>query len=303
MEKKIFKLDSFTNIRFGGNPAAVVLDADGLSKDDMKKIAREMNLSETAFVFKSNSEDYDYETRFFTPTEEVDLCGHATIAVFYLLGTLGLIQPKKEKVIIKQKTLAGVLPVEVNFIKGEVDTVIMTQGKPKKIFEVKDIKLLSDILGIKDKEIGIEGFDTVVPMAYSTGLPDIILPVKDIGVLKKIKPDFTKLKKYSEDLNIVGVHAFTFKDIEKRRVLCRNFAPAYGIDEEAATGTSNGALVAYLYENSIIDFKNNDLFLCEQGIFMERPSKIYVKIEIDDNQYKIKVGGKAIITMEGVLHI
>lgn len=299
---KIYQVDAFTNKAFGGNPAGVVFDAEELSDEQMQKIANEMALSETAFISKSYSDGYDYEVRFFTPTEEVDLCGHATIGAFYLMAKLGLINSKEKVVTVKQKTLAGVLPVEIIFNKGTVSKVMMTQAKPKYLFTVEEIDELAKIMDINKEDIGIDKFGGV-PMAYSTGLPDIMLPVKNIEVLERIKPNFSLLSKYSKNKKVIGVHAFTLKDINKNIVSCRNFAPAYGINEEAATGTSNGALAAYLIENKIVDFDKNIDLICEQGHFINRPSQIHVKILRNGNEMTIKVGGEAVIIMEGTIFL
>lgn len=278
MEKNFYQVDAFTNRAFGGNPAAVMLNADDLNEKQMLKIAREMALSETAFVRKSDVKEYDYEVRFFTPTEEVDLCGHATIGTFSVMAKKGVLKTKGNKIIVRQKTLAGILPVEIYFNKGNLSRVMMTQAKPKYVFKLEEKDEIASIMGISSDEIGLEGHDAI-PMAFSTGLPDIMLPVKNIDVLKNINPDFNKLAKYSKDHEVVGVHAFTIKDYgEPVRITCRNFAPAYGINEEAATGTSNGALAAYLIKNDIIDICEKVEFICEQGYFMDRPSQIVVEV-------------------------
>lgn len=303
MKKEVYQIDAFTEKRFGGNPAAVVLDAEGLTEEQMLNIAREMNLSETAFVKKSDNNEYDFHVRFFTPTEEVDLCGHATIATFYLLSKLDQIKNNEEKTIVKQKTLAGILPVEISFKDGKAYQIMMTQDKPKKIFELEDIDEISSIMGIDKGDIGLDEVVGALPMAYSTGLPDIILPVRSVDTLKKINPDFNRLKKYSIEKEVVGVHAFTFKDYDRQIISCRNFAPACGINEEAATGTSNGALGAYLHENKIIDIKKNKNLICEQGFFMDRPSEIKVLIEDGERDITIRVGGSAVIIMKGTIFL
>ncbi|WP_432662089.1 PhzF family phenazine biosynthesis protein [Wukongibacter baidiensis] len=303
MEKVFYQVDAFTNEAFGGNPAAVVLNADNLSKNQMLKIAREMALSETAFVKKSDTKEYDYEVRFFTPTEEVDLCGHATIGTFSVMAKKGILKTNKNKIIVRQKTLAGILPVEIHFNSGNVSRVMMTQAKPKYVFKLEEVDEIASIMGINSDEIGLDGCDTT-PMAFSTGLPDIILPVKNLEILKKINPDFSKLSKYSKDHEVVGVHAFTIKDYgDPVLISCRNFAPAYGINEEAATGTSNGALAAYLIKNDIIDICEKVDFICEQGYFMDRPSQIVVEVTKDDNDLIIKVGGEAVLVMEGKIYL
>ncbi|WZL73151.1 PhzF family phenazine biosynthesis protein [Clostridiaceae bacterium 35-E11] len=302
MKKSILQVDAFTDIVFGGNPAGVVPNATGLSEMQMQKIAREMNLSETAFVIPLENDEADFHVRFFTPTQEVDLCGHATIGTFYALGQKKQLQKRYEqKIVFKQKTKAGILPVEINFQGDEIESIMMTQAKPKFIFEITDLHELAEIMGIDIKDIGLEGYD-LLPQAYSTGLPDIMLPVKNLDILKSINPNYEKLALYSNKLEVIGVHAFTLEAEEETSTLaCRNFAPAAGINEEAATGTSNGALGAYLANNDIITLEEEKILICEQGYYMERPSKIMVKLEGKKKDFIVKVGGKAVIVFEGMM--
>lgn len=298
MKKLIYEVNAFSDVPHGGNPAGVVPNATGLNYNDMLNIAKDMNLSETAFIFPIQNDEWDYEVRFFTPTQEVDLCGHATIASFFTLASKGIITGTDNVKIIKQKTKAGILPVELYFNDSKIDNVMMTQAKPKFVFDVENIDELAEIMGIKACDIGADGY-YLIPMAVSTGLTDIILPVKSLSVLKSINPNFSKLAQYSNDLNIIGVHVFTLETEEDSSTLsCRNFAPAVGINEEAATGTSNGALGAYLVENDVLKFKDNITIICEQGYYMNRPSKIIVRLEGSKSSLTVKVGGKAIIIKE-----
>jgi trans-2,3-dihydro-3-hydroxyanthranilate isomerase len=298
MKKVIYQVDAFSDVPFGGNPAGVVPDAKGLNENQMLNIAREMNLSETAFISHLQNNEADYEVRFFTPTQEVDLCGHATIASFFALASKGIISGEDNVKIIKQKTKAGILPVELYFKDSKIDSVMMTQAKPKFVFDVEDISELASIMGINVADIGIEGY-ALIPQAVSTGLTDIMLPVKSLSALKSINPNYARLTDYSNNLNIIGVHAFTLEaEDETSTLACRNFGPAAGIDEEAATGTSNGALGAYLTKNNVLKFEDNITIICEQGYYMNRPSKIIVRLEGTKDDLTVKVGGKAIIVME-----
>ncbi|MGH4121823.1 MAG: PhzF family phenazine biosynthesis protein [Clostridium sp.] len=299
MKKVIYEVDAFSAAPFGGNPAGVVPDAIGLNDRDMLKIAKEMNLSETAFIFPLEDDVADYNVRFFTPTQEVNLCGHATIASFFALASKGTITGTNNVKIVKQKTKAGILPVELYFKDGKIHSVMMTQTKPKFLFNVEDLCELAEIMGINAQDIGIEGC-CLIPQAVSTGLTDIMLPVKSLSALKSINPNYDRLALYSNKLNIIGVHAFTLETEEESSTLaCRNFGPAAGINEEAATGTSNGALGAYLVKNDVLKFEDNITIICEQGYYMNRPSKIVVRLEGTKNNLTVKVGGEAVIVMEG----
>lgn len=291
MKKEIYQVDAFTNKAYSGNAAGVVPYAEGLSSLEMQLIAKEMNLSETAFVFPG-SIDYDFEVRFFTPTEEVDLCGHATIATFSLLKELGIISLDKMEVI--QKTKAGKL--NIRFL--EDGNILMRQTSPINVKEKIPLNELFMIMGLTHKDVGIEKLMDI-PEIWSTGLPDLLLPVKSTKILKNLMPTMDKLADLSKKLNIVGVHAFAID--ENNQVWCRNFAPAFGIPEESATGTSNGALGACLHAKGW-GLSKNLSFVVHQGDWMKKPSRIIVQINTE-NQFEVWVGGKAVTVLQGEILI
>lgn len=299
MELIIYQVDAFSDRPFGGNPAGVVPDAKGLSKEQMQKIAREMNLSETAFIIPKDRDNY--EVRFFSPKCEIDLCGHATIAAFYTLAYKGYIENIQNGIVkVCQHTKAGKLPVEIYFVDGKVDKVMMYQSPPKFIDYVNELSELADALGIDKERIGLCYKDAAPEIIY-TGLKDIILPLKDKNTLDSLKVNLEKVMDISKRYNVVGIHAFTVENINgNESYYCRNFAPLVGIDEETATGTSNGALIYYLKRNN---FLSGNKIISNQGESLDRLSKIYCEIECREADDIVKVGGKACIIIEGVLII
>jgi trans-2,3-dihydro-3-hydroxyanthranilate isomerase len=305
MKKEVYIVNAFTYMGKGGNGAGVVADASSLTSEQMQTIAKDIGLSETAFVTKSQNKNYDFEVRFFTPTIEVDLCGHATIAAFSTLGQLGIINGTNETITVKQKTLAGILDVELTFNEDTLDTVLMTQANPQFLFAltVKDLEPLCQILNISidDVGVGVSGY-MARPMAVSTGLSDLILPIKTLEGLKRINPDFKSLSHYTNEKDLIGVHAFTFQTENKTStVATRNFGPAVGIDEESATGTANGALAAYLIKNKLYPFTDDTTIVCEQGFYMNNPSEIIAKVEGEMEDFIVKIGGKATILDKKVI--
>ena len=287
MKIKIYQVDAFTSEPYSGNAAGVVPNAKGLSNQQMQMIAKEMKLSETAFVLPGGL-DYDFEVRFFTPSEEVDLCGHATIATFSLLKKLGVIEPSKSELI--QKTKAGNLNIQ--FLKNE--SILMRQVKPINIKSLLPFDKLYSVMGVNTENIGIDDLMNL-PEIWSTGLPDILLPLKSVEALKNMTPSMGELADLSRELNVVGVHAFAID--EKNQIWCRNFAPAFNIPEESATGTSNGALGACLHSKG---WKSNNLlsFVAHQGDWMGSPSRITVQIS-GNSQSEVWVGGKAVTVLQG----
>ncbi len=279
MEIKVYTLNAFAKTDHGGNPAGVVLDADILSVDDMQKIASKVGFSETAFVRKSKGADF--KVSFFTPNKEVDLCGHATIATFYLLTNKGIIQPGE----YTQETRAGILSVECSN-----NTIYMSQCNPK-FYEVLDKKEIADTLNINEDDI----MDNLPIQIVSTGLKDILIPIKSLKTLQDIKLDFDKISSFSKKQNAVGYHLFTLETEYDSTAHCRNFAPLYDIPEEAATGTSTGALSSYLYKYGIISEKDAEGMVFEQGYSMKKPSEILSSLIIQNREIKeVKVGGSAL---------
>lgn len=298
MEVIIYQVDAFSEKPFEGNPAGVVPDAKGLDELDMQSIANEMNLSETAFIVKKDSTSY--EVRFFTPICEVELCGHATIAAFYVLAQKGYITNIDNGTItVKQITKAGELPVEIQFKNGNVTKVLMHQGEPNSLGVLTDTDELANILGIEKEDIGLSNV-VVYPEIISTGLPDIMIPVKSKRILDNLNVKFNKLEEYSKKHNVTGAHVFCLDECHSKEVFCRNFAPAVGIDEEAATGTANGALSFYLEKNKLL-FDGE--MIAKQGESLNRPSYIHCQVVRNEKSYQIKVGGKANVVIQGVISI
>lgn len=289
MQVKVYTLNAFGKTSNGGNPAGVVLDADHLSEEMMQKIAKKVGFSETAFIQKSKVADF--KVRFFTPSEEVDLCGHATIAAFYVLAHEGFIHPGK----YKQETKAGVLDLEVKKDR----TILMNQALPQ-FLEVIDKKEIADSLNIAEDQISSDLPIQIV----STGLKDILVPIKSLDDLLSINPDFYKITNISKKYHVVGYHAFTLETKFDSTAHCRNFAPLYDIPEESATGTSNGALSCYLFKYGKVTKENKNNLVFEQGYSMNQPSEIRTSLLTDDkNIIEVKVGGNASNLKEKIIEI
>jgi len=281
MKVIVYTLNSFAKTKDGGNPAGVVLQADGLSDEEMLGIAHQVGFSETAFVQKS--EKANYKVRFFTPNSEVELCGHATIATFALLKNKKMIDDG----ILCQETKAGILNIEVDHEK-----IYMSQNTPEYL-NIIDKNEVADSLNINQND-----FISHLPIQIvSTGLKDIMIPIKSLDKLFSIKPDYKKIAALSKRYNIIGFHVFSLETKFDSTAHCRNFAPLYNINEESATGTSNGALACYLYNHGIINQEQSSELLFEQGYSMKKPSEILVRLKIDNNRIcEVKVGGTAVIT-------
>ena len=272
----VYKVSAFQYNNMGGNPAGVVLDSDSLSEIDMLNIAKEIGYSETAFIM--NSSRADFKVRFFTPVAEVDLCGHATISAFNLLRDLQIIKRGH----YTQETKAGVLRLDVN------DKIVYMEQNIPEFSDIIDKKELMDCFSIDDNAF----MENMPVQIVSTGLRDIILPIRDLDTLNRMKANNNCISRISKKYNTVGIHAYCPESKNKAYAQTRNFAPRYGIDEESATGTSNGALACYLFK--YCDPSNDGFYEFEQGYTMDMPSRIFVKLKTTENIIdSVYVGGNA----------
>jgi PhzF family phenazine biosynthesis protein len=274
-----YTLNAFSGSLAGGNPAGVVPEASLLNEAQMQTIAKQLGHSETAFVQPSDSADF--KVRFFTPVSEVDLCGHATIATFFLLFKLGTVSPGN----YTQETGAGILNIEIS----DLGEVFMTQTRP--VFaDYVDKSLIADSLNI-----GVNSMHSMLlPQIVSTGLRDIIVPVRDLETLNAIKPDLNKVSSISKKLDVIGYHLFSLETMFGNAAHCRNLAPLFDIPEEAATGTANGALSCYLFAHDVIDACQAGGLVFEQGYSLHRPSEIKARLKILKGIIsRVEVGGIA----------
>lgn len=290
---KFLIADAFTDTTFGGNPAGIVLLPEGGDFPEDRicvKTAAELRYSETAFI--KNLGNNEFQIRYFTPAAEVDLCGHATIASFCALVHLGIIDKNCSCI---NHTLAGDLNIQV-----KDGFVMMDMAAPEEISVMDDPEAIRELYSIMGAEYDPAKIP-FVPRLISTGLPDIMMPVENLEALNAIEPDMKALSDLSDRYKVTGVHAFTLNCEDGVTAHARNFAPLYDIDEEAATGTSSGAMTYYFYLNDVIDAKDSCKYI--QGEKMERPSVILTEIDADGENCLIKVGGSAVILAEGEIHI
>ncbi|MBQ5440835.1 MAG: PhzF family phenazine biosynthesis protein [Firmicutes bacterium] len=291
---QFYIVDAFADEVFGGNTAGVVILPDGedFPEDEICiKTAKELRYSETAFIQMLNEKEF--KIRYFTPAAEVELCGHATIGSFAALRYGGFIEDGE----YMNHTISGDLNIGV-----EGEKVLMDMALPVKINEINELEKLRElysIMGLDYDDLKARGLE-LIPQMISTGLPDIMMPVNTLEDLEKIEPDFKALSDLSARYEVVGVHAFTL-DGDDATCHVRNFAPLYDIDEEAATGTSNGALTYYGYLNGFVKSGDDCKFI--QGEKMKRPSVIMSHIEADENGCLIRVGGTGVMVAEGEINI
>lgn len=292
MEKKIniFQVDAFTDKPFQGNPAGVAF-ADGLSTVQMQLIAKEMNLPETAFIRKLSSQKEgqikaDYNLRWFTPTTEVEICGHATIASLHFLNENNLLKDG-QKIIFN--TLSGNLKCRFKdgkyFMEIPVYSMRAFTGDKEEILEA---------LGIKKSECNDSVPFILVENNY------LYINIKSLKALHSLKPDFKKLLKLSLSKKVFeAVAVYTLETVEKENFAhSRFFAPFYGIDEDPVTGSMNGPLIQVLINAGFIKDEGEKLnYTFEQGDVLGRRGRVSVMYSSAKNE--LYISGKAATVFKG----
>ncbi len=264
----LHQVDSFTKTLFGGNPAGVVTSAEGMSDEDMKHIAREMNLSETAFVLSPTRAGADIKLRYFGPGEdEVKFCGHATVGTLYELARLGLHGLGKEgRQEIRVETNAGVLDM---WVESGADGDIQVTFTAPKISLVKYDLQGADFatkMGISADDIKSGGH-----VLIDTELKYIYVPVVSLDRLGKLAFDFTRMRQNFAAEEIVVFCLYTGETFNKSAQLhARGLAPLVGVDEDPFTGSMQAALFESAKQNGVLPDDATEAMV-EQGYFIGRP--------------------------------
>ena len=295
MEKiKIKQVDSFTTVPHTGNPAGVVVEGRLLTERQMQSVAREMNVSETAFVLPASKHGADLRIRWFTPTTEVTICGHATVAAFHTLaeeGKMGM--GKLGRYDFQLETASGILPVTV--LKESGKTSVMLGLKMHTFEKVTQLKVdLVRMLNIAATE-----FESRIAISKCEYL---LVPLKRLHTLFTLRPNLIQLSNFLSSRNLDGLCVFTTETIDRESIVhSRFFAPHHGINEDPVTGASHGPLAVCLFENGILDIKDGRcVFQGEQGDAIGRRGRVTVELNVDENKpVSVKIGGNAVTVMEG----
>jgi len=297
--RTLYQVDAFTRTPFTGNPAGVVLDADGMTEDQMRAVARELNNSETAFVLRPERPGVDVHVRFFTPTTEVPTCGHATIAThFARAAEYGL--PAGSLV---QSTGGGLLQ-RVEIIRdGDRVRIGMHQGRATFGTELDrgQIGRLLAALGTDTEAFTSQGPVQIV----STGHAKVIVELRDRATVDGLRPDPHTLTDLSHELGCNGYFVFT-RDTGDPHILthARMFAPAIGIAEDPVTGNGHGPLGAYLVRYGMASSTGGGFsFTGRQGVALGRPGTVDVLVREKDSELLVSIAGSATTAFRAELHL
>jgi len=287
------QVDAFTDRPLNGNPCAIFFDADGLAEASMQAIAREMNLSETAFVLRSRLADF--RVRYFTPAEEIPLAGHPTIATTFALVDSNRLSLVGDLTTISLELQVGPIPVEIYAKHGRVQQIVMTQKKPQFLTTYDPAEVLP-IFGLTP--------DHALPKApiqtVSTGTPQLMIPLRNLEALRCALLRITEYNQFRARADFFSPHLFCMQGFTANGLTAaRHFGTPPDTLEDPFTGSATGGMAAYLWHYGLIEHPK---FVAEQGHWMQRPGRATVEVvgPREDIQ-AVKVGGGAVTILRGEL--
>lgn len=284
--------DAFSSTPNMGNPAGIVLDASGLSDEEMQAIALQIGFNETAFVLPSDKADF--QIRFFTPGHEIPLCGHATVASIIALFEKGRLHEHSLPQSLTIDTKAGILPIVIRENRG-CNTVFveMTQAPPEFVEFQGSRHALAESLGIQ-----VDGFHPTLPIVFgSTGTWTLIVPTTSLSVVATMEPTNAHFPHVLAQMPRSSIHPFSLETILAYADLHgRHFSSPYsGTVEDPITGTASGVMGAYMakYEPNFCAEKKY-VFQVEQGFEANRRGKVQVTILNREEPSRVKIAGTGV---------
>jgi PhzF family phenazine biosynthesis protein len=292
---RVFQVDSFTSQRFCGNPAGVVLDADMLSDEQMRALARELGNRDTAFLLRPDAPDHDLRVRFFTPRNEAAFVGHATLAAHAVLASLQL--PPRPR----QKQKAGLVQVET--LIGSPTRIAIRQPVPRLLRSVDGRELDAALAALQLTRADLDPrCPAIIAGETSTRL---LLGVRDAEVLGRTRPDDARLIALSRETGAPGYFVFALdSSAAELRTEARMFCPALGIDEDPVSGNAHGLLGTYLLQHNLFPAHLLDAatrsgqigFSGFQGRFLGRAGRVDVVLQLEQGAlHSVSIAGEAVI--------
>jgi PhzF family phenazine biosynthesis protein len=296
---RIFQVDAFTATRFTGNPAIVVLDADGQNEATLSAVAREFSHAEVAFVFAADAADHDVRLRFFNSRKEAPFVGHATVAAHTVLLALG----RRTLGICRQQCGVGIVEVSAQVeqrASGTESVIEFRQTAPEleAPLPFKATLRVAEALKLPATQL----HDVMPARIARKGSSRLLVPIADHRHLEQLAPNFDTLLALGSELNTEGFFLFAVnRDSDEIWTESRMFCPALGIPEDPASGNAHAMLAAYLWDLGQFG-KKSTTFIGRQGYQMKRPAQIRVRLEIDKgSMVAAHIAGTATIISEGTL--
>ncbi len=289
------QVDAFTERPLGGNPCAVLFDTDELDSDVMLAIAKENNLSETAFV--RSSQKADFAALYFTPAMEIPFAGHPTLATAYALIESGRWESGGEPFEITLELRVGVITVEVKYKQNKIQQLVMVQRKPE-FLRMYEPRAVLPVFGLTSEDLLPGGLIQTV----STGTPQLMIPLKDQNALRRIQLDIEEYRQLRQDGDFFSPHLFCLSGATgEGHTFARHLDIPPDLPEDPFTGSATGGMAAYLWRYGLIE---QPRFVAEQGHWMGRPGKAWVEVVgARENIQAIRVGGNAVTVVRGEFYI
>ncbi len=289
-------IDAYTETPMGGNPCAVFFDADDLDGETRLKIAREMNLSETAFVCRTDCADFG--VRYYTLSGEIPLAGHPTVATITALIADGRLPLDETVTDVTLEMGAGVVPIRVTREEFGPPFVTMTQMPPQ-FGKTFDPSAIMPLFGLRTED----AMPGVPIQIVSTGTPQLLVPAKDLSVLRRMNFNMASFAEFSRTNGLVsGPHLFcTEGATAEGRTFARHPCSPPNPNEDPFTGSSTGGMACLLWRHEAIEESS---FVAEQGHWMGRPGKAWVEIVGPPGEPQmVKVSGQGVVLIEGTFSL
>ncbi len=296
-------VDAFAEQPYRGNVAGVVFDADTLSAAQMQRIANEIRASETAFLSRANDLHRPTLIRWFTPTSEVQFCGHATLAAAHALheaGCLGGLRTRPDACLTLDSA-AGLLRLQPESLPEPYQSTIWWLAMPEPGLRADHTNPLRtcELLGLS-----IDDLDPALP-AMRTRDNDVIYAVRSWQTLIEMRPRFDELARWCERNEIRGLCVTTTTTLaDSVNAHSRFFAPAVGVDEDPVTGSVHGPLAVYLVVNGVVGSAGGrSALICAQGRPGDRSGLVRALVEASPQGYRVQIGGECFTTLTGELRV
>lgn len=280
------QVDVFTERPFQGNPVAVILDGGGLSTEEMQRIARWTNLSETTFVVPSSTASY--RLRIFTPRNELPFAGHPTIGSAHAILESGLVQPQDGQ--ITQECSAGVIPIRL----GANGSLSARVPAPKVLRDqTVEVARLTALIGAPVES-------TPAPAAVDVGPVWFIAQVTSTAALAAAQPNYDAIAALSREAHLTGVTAFAIDHTPGApKIHLRSFAPDAGINEDPVCGSCNASVGAYLGATGLLS-QTGSSYIAAQGMQLGRDGRVAVEVRGPDH---VEIGGRAVTVVDGTIRL
>jgi trans-2,3-dihydro-3-hydroxyanthranilate isomerase len=296
-------LDVFTDRRFGGNPLAVVLDADALNTEQMQLIARELNLSETVFVLRPGNVMHSARIRIFTPAKELPFAGHPTVGAAALLAELRSPDHSagSDSIVVLEQTI-GVLRVGVRLRPGAATLAEFDAPRlPAQAGVLPSTERLAAGLGLIPSEIGFENHR---PVCFAAGNAFAFVPVANLDVIARARINGVHWSDAFQDQGLLGAYVYTRQCEHVGSAFhARMFAPDIGVPEDPATGSAAVCFAGVIHHFDDLP-DGNHRKLIEQGFEMGRPSYITLGLTVEGGALSnVRIGGHVVRFGQGVIEV